>query len=250
MSGLTPLKELSNEDLNIVDNKNPTFTIPTIASEDDDVNNTDDDDDDVVDDADVDDVEDDDDDEEEDGSMLVGGDDGDDADANTVNVTSEKNVIDDENEISPNIKLENYISINDESDDDDDDDDDEYLQKFDKEVKSRFLEEFHPESLSHNYDEIKNLAKVTRNKNGNIIDTLHKTIPILTKYEKTRILGQRAKQINAGAKPFVQVKEGIIDGYIIALKELELKKVPFIIKRPIPNGGFEYWYVSDLEILD
>ena len=91
---------------------------------------------------------------------------------------------------------------------------------------------------------------MARNKNGNIIDPLHKTTHILTKYEKTRILGQRAKQINAGAKPFVEVKEGIIDGYIIALKELELKKIPFIIKRPIPNGGFEYWYVSDLEILD
>ncbi len=48
----------------------------------------------------------------------------------------------------------------------------------------------------------------------------------------------------------LRLKEGIIDGYIIALKELELKKIPFIIKRPIPNGGFEYWYVSDLEILD
>jgi len=248
MSGLTPLKEVSDEDLN-VDNKNPTFTIPTIASEDDE--DVVDDDEDIVDDAVDDDDEDDDDDvvdDDEDDDDVVD----DEADNTNINVKDEKNVIDDESDISPpNIKLENYISINDESDDDDDDDDDdEYLQKFDKEVKSQFLEEFHPESLSHNYDEIKNLAKVARNKNGNIIDPLHKTTPILTKYEKTRILGQRAKQINAGAKPFVEVKEGIIDGYIIALKELELKKIPFIIKRPIPNGGFEYWYVSDLEILD
>jgi hypothetical protein len=32
-------------------------------------------------------------------------------------------------------------------------------------------------------------------------------------------------------------------------KELEEKKMPFIIKRPMPNGGCEYWKLSDLEIL-
>jgi hypothetical protein len=31
--------------------------------------------------------------------------------------------------------------------------------------------------------------------------------------------------------------------------ELEQKKSPFIIKRPFPNGGVEYWNVNDLEIL-
>jgi DNA-directed RNA polymerase I, II, and III subunit RPABC2 len=69
----------------------------------------------------------------------------------------------------------------------------------------------------------------------------------MTKYEKTRILGQRAKQINDGAMPFIKVPEGVIDGYLIALKELEEKKIPFIIKRTIPGGCVEYWKVSDLE---
>ena len=41
----------------------------------------------------------------------------------------------------------------------------------------------------------------------------------------------------------------VIDGYLIALLELEQKKLPFIIKRPFPNGGVEYWNVSDLEFL-
>jgi DNA-directed RNA polymerase I, II, and III subunit RPABC2 len=72
----------------------------------------------------------------------------------------------------------------------------------------------------------------------------------LTKYEKTRILGQRAKQIDNGAKPFVKVPPNVIDGYHVALLELEQKKIPFIIKRPFPNGGVEYWHVSDLEMLD
>jgi DNA-directed RNA polymerase I, II, and III subunit RPABC2 len=93
------------------------------------------------------------------------------------------------------------------------------------------------------------LATVVRDKDNVIIDPLHKTIPVLTRYEKARILGERAKQLNMGAKPFVEVEDTIIDGYIIALRELEKKVIPFIIQRPLPNGGSEYWRLSDLEVL-
>lgn len=129
----------------------------------------------------------------------------------------------------------------------DDDDDDDYLQKFNQEMKEELILNFHPESRVHNYEEIKQLAKVTRNKNGIIVDELHKTIPILTKYEKTRILGQRTKQIESGGATLVQVPPNVIDSYLIAKLELEQNKIPFIIRRPLPNGGMEYWYVSDLE---
>jgi DNA-directed RNA polymerase I, II, and III subunit RPABC2 len=131
----------------------------------------------------------------------------------------------------------------------DDDDDDSKLKKFDKELRDDYLVNFHPESVIQNYDEIYNLARVVRDTNGVIVDSLHRTLPMLTKYEKTRILGQRAKQINDGATPFVKVPEGVIDGYLIALKELEEKKIPFIIRRPLPNRGSEYWMVEDLEIV-
>jgi DNA-directed RNA polymerase I, II, and III subunit RPABC2 len=133
--------------------------------------------------------------------------------------------------------------------DDDDEEDDEYLQKFDKEMRENYILEQHPESVNHNYDEIYQLASVQRNKENIIIDDLHKTIPILTKYEKTRILGLRAKQLNNGAKPMVKMNVPIIDGYLIALKELEEKAIPVIIRRPIPNGSSEYWHLKDLEIL-
>ena len=92
------------------------------------------------------------------------------------------------------------------------------------------------------------VSKTIRDNNNVIVDDNHKTIPILTKYEKTRILGQRAKQINNGANPYINVPENIIDGYLIAEMELKEKKIPFIIRRPIPNGKFEYWKVKDLEI--
>lgn len=132
---------------------------------------------------------------------------------------------------------------------DDDDDNESKLKKFDKELREDYLVNFHPESLIQNYDEIYNLARVVRDANGVIVDSLHKTLPMLTKYEKTRILGQRAKQINDGATPFVKVPEGVIDGYLIAIRELEEKKIPFIIRRPLPNRGSEYWMVEDLEIV-
>ncbi len=88
---------------------------------------------------------------------------------------------------------------------------------------------------------------ITRDENGIIIDKNHKTLPILTKYERTKILGQRAKQINNGDKPYVNVAEKVIDGYSIAELELKQKKIPFIIRRPLGNGNSEYWKLSDLE---
>ena len=78
---------------------------------------------------------------------------------------------------------------------------------------------------------------------------MHKSIPYLTKYERARILGQRSKQINSGAKPFIKVPETIIDGYLIAELELIQKRIPFIIRRPIPGGSCEYWNLKDLEII-
>lgn len=132
-------------------------------------------------------------------------------------------------------------------DDDDDEYDENYLQKFDSEVNRNYINDFHPECLNHNSDEVSKLSRVIRDENNIIIDPLHKTQPYLTKYERARIIGQRAKQIETGAKPLVKVPENIIDSYVIAELELREKKIPFIIKRPIPAGKFEYWNLKDLE---
>ena len=142
----------------------------------------------------------------------------------------------------------NTIDNNDD-DDDEDEDDDAYLQKFNEDINKNFIADNHPECINVNFDEVLALTKVVRDPNNNIVDDLHRTLPYLTKYEKTRILGQRAKQINAGMTTFVKVPENVIDGYLIAEMELAQKKIPFIIKRPIPGGGCEYWCVSDLELV-
>jgi DNA-directed RNA polymerase I, II, and III subunit RPABC2 len=179
----------------------------------------------------------------------------------------EENIVDDENEDEDEPLDDDYeegaidkilgnaeddIDVDDDNDEDDyeeDENDEDYLKKFDENIKKTIIEDYHPELKQHNYEEIEALCTVVKDDNGNIIDLFHKTIPILTKYEKSRILGERAKQINSGGKPFIEVEPNIIDGYLIALKELEEKKIPFIIKRPLPNGGCEYWRLKDLETL-
>jgi DNA-directed RNA polymerase I, II, and III subunit RPABC2 len=153
---------------------------------------------------------------------------------------------------SKNTKAKKPIQliIEDEDEEDEEDEYDEsYLQKFDSEITKSYINDFHPECFIQNYDEIAKLAIVVRNSDNIIIDPNHRTIPFLTKYEKARVLGQRAKQIETGAKPLVKISENIVDSYIIAELELREKKIPFIIRRPLPNGTCEYWYLRDLEMI-
>ena len=146
----------------------------------------------------------------------------------------------------------------DNSDDDNDDDDDDYMddvsntnmKKIVDGVPNNALVNAHPECIVHNYDEVLKMAIIVRNDRGDIIDEFHRTIPFMTKYEKTRILGQRAKQLQYGATPFISdISSDIIDEHIIASMELKEKKIPFIIRRPLPNGGSEYWKIKDLEMI-
>ena len=166
-------------------------------------------------------------------------------------INSEDESDDDENSIGSveDINIQKIIGENMSDDEEEDEEDDDYLKKFEDNLKKNVISEFHPEMLVHNYDEIDVLSRIIRNEDGIIIDPLHKMIPFITKYEKARILGERARQIDSGAKVFVSVDPDVIDGYIIALKEYEEKKIPFILKRPYSSGKIEYWKFCDLEIL-
>lgn len=98
-----------------------------------------------------------------------------------------------------------------------------------------------------NYKELNALSKVVKKKKV-IVDDMHKTLPILTRFEKARILGLRAKQLNDGSEPLYEVPPNIINSFDIAEEELNRKLLPFIIKRPI--GDYcEYWKLSDLKII-
>lgn len=146
--------------------------------------------------------------------------------------------------------LEEIVQIEDEENEDDDKDYEEDLKKFDKNIRENQITNYHQELINANFDEVLTLCKVVRNSDGIIIDPLHKTLPFLTKFEKTRILGSRTKQLNRGAEPFIKVPENIIQSHLIAEMELRQKLIPYIIVRPLPNGKKEYWMLKDLEILD
>jgi len=196
------------------------------------------------------------DDEERNKETVLDGDDDNEEDDNEEDDNEEDDNEEDDNEENDNndepIKNTEYDGnvSSDSEDDDDDDDDEDYLQKIDSEMSSDIILKNHHELKSHNTIEIEIMCKVIRNTNGTIIDPLHTTVPFITRYEKTKIIGERAVQIESGATPFVEIKENIIDAYLIAKMEYDAKKIPYIIRRPLPNGGSEYWKFADLEQLD
>lgn len=76
--------------------------------------------------------------------------------------------------------------------------------------------------------------------------TIKISLPKLTKYERVRILGTRAKQLALGAPPLVK---NVSNKSPIEIAEIELmmNMIPFKIKRPLPNNTYEIWKLSELE---
>ena len=74
------------------------------------------------------------------------------------------------------------------------------------------------------------------------------TSRMMSKYEKTVIIGVRTRQLQLGAKPLVDI-QGLHTEQDIALRELKERRLPLVIKRTlrgVPPMKVEYWRVSDL----
>lgn len=74
-----------------------------------------------------------------------------------------------------------------------------------------------------------------------------------TKYEYCVLLATRTQQLAEGAKPLAS-----LDGLrtsdprfleMLARREIEERKLPFLVRRLFPNGTSEYWSTQDLEIM-
>ena len=115
-------------------------------------------------------------------------------------------------------------------------------------AKTQGLLDQHPE-IWPDYEETVLEKLVIRDAYPPQKDGGHVTYPFLTLYEKTKILSLRASQLAHGSPPFVDVPEYLTDVYEIARAELDAKRLPYILKRPLPNGTFEYWRLADLMIL-
>lgn len=74
-----------------------------------------------------------------------------------------------------------------------------------------------------------------------------------TKYEYTALVATRAQQLAEGAKPMVGL-EGLKTSdpmfiWNVAKREIEQRKLPFVIRRQLPNGQSEFWSAQELEIM-
>jgi DNA-directed RNA polymerase I, II, and III subunit RPABC2 len=84
------------------------------------------------------------------------------------------------------------------------------------------------------------------------LKTPHTTQPYFTKYESVDMLAMRVQQIADGAKPLVGL-EGLKTSdpmflWKVVEREIEQRKLPFIIRRQMPNGTSEFWSAQELEL--
>ena len=113
---------------------------------------------------------------------------------------------------------------------------------------------FHPEARIDTIESVSmdihltNVPPSFTNADGQA-DPKHRSVPYLTQFERTKILGFRTNQLSQGARAFIAVPAHVTDLREIAKMELEARRLPFIIKRPMPDGSFEKWRLSDLLIL-
>ena len=112
------------------------------------------------------------------------------------------------------------------------------------------LYKFHPETILDYVEKVTpyiSIQQVPPSADGK--DSAHKTQPFLSVYERTKILGFRANQLAQGAPPYVARPEQVTSVFEIAKMELEQRRLPYIIKRPMPDGRFEYWRLTDMMVI-
>lgn len=77
--------------------------------------------------------------------------------------------------------------------------------------------------------------------------------PLLTKYEFNSIISLRTMHLSNMAIPMVQLPEGFkieknMDLRKIALQELQEGKLPYMVKRTLPNKKVEYVKLKDMDL--
>jgi DNA-directed RNA polymerase I, II, and III subunit RPABC2 len=116
------------------------------------------------------------------------------------------------------------------------------------------LMRYHPEARIDTIESVSmdilltNVPPTFTNADGQA-DPKHRSVPYLTQFERTKILGFRTNQLSQGARAYIAVPEHVTDLREIARMELEARRLPIIVKRPMPDGTFEKWRLSDLLIL-
>ncbi|TYK31441.1 DNA-directed RNA polymerases II, IV and V subunit 6A-like [Cucumis melo var. makuwa] len=112
------------------------------------------------------------------------------------------------------------------------------------------IEEGAEEELDTNNDDVPGEpVEAEEKEDEEPVERVRKTSKFMTKYERARILGTRALQISMNAPVMVEL-EGETDPLEIAMKELRERKIPFTIRRYLPDGSYEDWGVDELIVED
>ena len=85
------------------------------------------------------------------------------------------------------------------------------------------------------YKEIEHVPEEITSKNNEIL----MGPPMLTRFEKARIMGARALQLSLGAPPFISVPKDTSTSLEIAMEELNERLIPIVIRRVLPNGDYQ-----------
>ena len=108
---------------------------------------------------------------------------------------------------------------------DNDDYSDEYSNEFSDEYQNEFIEGY--EEITE--EQIRSLVKIGP--------------PILTRFEKARILGARALQLSMSAPPLLDFEEEkdkeLTDPLLIASSELQAKVLPISVRRYLPDSRYQ-----------
>ena len=85
------------------------------------------------------------------------------------------------------------------------------------------------------YKETEHVPEEITSKNNEVVTGP----PMLTRFEKARIMGARALQLSLGAPPFISVPKDTSTSLDIAMKELNERLIPIVIRRVLPNGDYQ-----------
>jgi len=138
-------------------------------------------------------------------------------------------------------KKSNELETNEETNEEHDEDDEvsEYNSESDDDSEDELMEEgdddFKVIDFTNTYE--------------NMVKKEKKTLPIMSKFEKARIIGVRAQQIADGAVPTVKVPDKMISVIEIAKLELKERRLPLIIRRILTKNKYEDWRIDEFELI-
>lgn len=78
----------------------------------------------------------------------------------------------------------------------------------------------------------------------------NKTKNILSKFEKVKVIGLRSEQLQRGAQPYIKLEPNQpFNPRDVAMQELKEHKLPFMLRRQLPDGTIEYFRLDDMVVL-